>query len=131
MISLNGHAIEARLYAENPAHDFLPSTGTLHALHLPEGEGVRVDSGVREGDRVSPFYDPMIAKIIAWGEDRETARARLRRALADTALLGVATNLGFLARIAADPEFAAGGADTGFVERRRAALVAPRPLPLP
>jgi 3-methylcrotonyl-CoA carboxylase alpha subunit len=124
-IALRGHAFEARLYAENPAAGFLPSTGTLYCLQLPEGEGVRVDSGVEAGDVVSPFYDAMIAKIIGWGEDRETARARLLRALADTALLGVATNLGFLARILADPDFAAGGADTGFIERRRAALLAP------
>jgi len=124
-IRLTGHAIEVRLYAENPAKDFLPSTGTLHFLHLPEGEGVRVESGVRAGDPVSPFYDAMIAKVIAWGEDRATARARLGRALADTALLGVQTNLGFLARILADPEFAAGTLDTGFIERRRAVLLAP------
>jgi 3-methylcrotonyl-CoA carboxylase alpha subunit len=124
-IALRGHAIEARLYAENPATGFLPSTGTLHCLHLPEGEGVRVDSGVEAGDEVSSFYDAMIAKIIAWGEDRETARARLLRALADTALLGVTTNLGLLARIAADPDFAAGEVDTGFIERRREALLAP------
>jgi len=129
-IALSGHAIEARLYAENPANGFLPSTGTLHALCLPQGDGVRVESGVRAGDRVTPFYDPMIAKIIAWGEDRETARARLGRALADTALYGVATNLGFLARIVGDPEFAAGRVDTGFIERRRAALLAP-PGPVP
>jgi len=129
-IALRGHAIEARLYAENPATGFLPSTGTLYCLQLPEGEGVRVDSGVRAGDRVSPFYDAMIAKVIAWGEDRETARTRLLRALADTALLGVATNLGFLVRIVADPEFAAGGVDTGFIERRRAALL-PAPGPVP
>ena len=77
---------------------FLPSTGTLHFLDLPQGEGVRVESGVRAGDAVTPFYDPMIAKLIAWGADRATARARLIRALADTALFGVATNLGFLAR---------------------------------
>src|SRR5207302_384336 len=103
-IALNGHAIEVRLYAENPARGFLPATGTLHALNLPEGDGVRVDSAVRPGDAVTPFYDPMIAKIIAWGEDREAARTRLGRALSDTALLGVATNLGLLARIVADPE---------------------------
>src|SRR6266568_3495031 len=105
-IARSGHAIEVRLYAENPARDFLPAIGTVRALHLPEGEGVRVDSGVREGDRVSPFYDPMIAKLIAWGEDRATARARLLRALADTALFGVTTNLAFLARVVADPDFA-------------------------
>src|SRR5436309_2551787 len=123
-------SIEARLYAENPATGFLPSTGTLHGLHLPAGEGVRVDSGVRAGDRVSPYYDAMIAKLIAWGEDRETARARLRRALGDTALVGVAANLGFLARVAADPDFAAGRVDTRFIQRRRATLLAP-PEPVP
>jgi len=132
-IVLNGHAIEARLYAENPARGFLPATGTLHALNLPDGRsaigpsafnGVRVESGVRPGDAVTPFYDPMIAKIIAWGEDRATARMRLGGALADTALLGVATNLGFLARLVADPEFASGRVDTGFIERRREALFA-------
>ncbi len=124
-IALQGHAIEARLYAENPARGFLPATGTLDGLALPQGPGVRVESGVRPGDRVTPFYDPMIAKIIAWGEDREAARARLGRALADSAVVGVATNLGFLARIIADPEFAAGAVDTGFIERRRAALLMP------
>ena len=129
-IRLTGHAIEARLYAENPAKGFLPSTGTLHFFHLPEGEGMRVESGVRTGDPVSPFYDAMIAKLIAWGEDRATARARLGRALADTALLGVQTNLGFLVRIVADPDFAAGAVDTGFIERRRTALLAP-PDPVP
>jgi 3-methylcrotonyl-CoA carboxylase alpha subunit len=124
-IALDGHAIEVRLYAENPAKGFLPSTGTLHFLYLPQGEGVRVESGVRAGDRVTAFYDPMIAKLIAWGADRATAQTRLGRALADTALVGVATNLGLLARILADPEFAAGRVDTGFIERRRAVLLAP------
>ena len=129
-IRLTGHAIEARLYAENPAEGFLPSTGTLHFLHFPEGEGVRVESGVRAGDRVTPFYDAMIAKVIAWGEDRAAARTRLGRALADTALLGVHTNLGLLTRILADPEFAAGAVDTGFIEGRRATLLAPSgPVP--
>jgi 3-methylcrotonyl-CoA carboxylase alpha subunit len=135
-ITLHGHAIEVRLYAENPARGFLPATGTLHALGLPGGPnlsvetGVRVESGVRAGDRVSPFYDPMIAKIIAWGEDRATARARLAGALADISLVGVATNLGFLARILDDPDFAAGRVDTGFIERRRAVLLPP-PGPVP
>jgi 3-methylcrotonyl-CoA carboxylase alpha subunit len=124
-IALNGHAIEVRLYAENPARGFLPSTGTLVALALPEGPGIRVETGVRPGGRVTPFYDPMIAKIIAWGADREDARVRLGRALADSAVVGVTTNLGFLARIVADPDFVAGGVDTGFIERRRAALLTP------
>jgi len=129
-IALKGHAIEVRLYAENPARDFLPATGTLHRLHLPENRDIRVDTGVRPGDTVTPFYDPMIAKIIAWGEDRAAARSRLARALADTAVLGVTTNLGFLARIVADPDFAAGAVDTGFIERRRDSLLAPpRPPP--
>jgi 3-methylcrotonyl-CoA carboxylase alpha subunit len=122
-IALAGRAIEVRLYAENPARGFLPATGTLHALYLPAGEGIRVDTGVQAGDLVTPFYDPMIAKIIVCAETREAARDRLVRALADTAVLGVATNLGFLARLAADPEFAAGRIDTGFIERRRDALL--------
>jgi 3-methylcrotonyl-CoA carboxylase alpha subunit len=123
-IALSGHAIEIRLYAENPARGFLPATGTLHQLHWPRGEAIRVDTGVRPGDTVTAFYDPMIAKIIACGDDRAAARARLARALADTAVLGVATNLGFLARIVADADFAAGTVDTGFIERRREALLA-------
>jgi 3-methylcrotonyl-CoA carboxylase alpha subunit len=128
-IALSGHAIEVRLYAENPARGFLPATGTLHRLHFPRGEAVRVDTGVRQGDTVTPFYDPMIAKIIAYGDDRALARARLIRALADTAVLGVATNLGFLARVIAAADFAAGLVDTGFVERRREALLAPADPP--
>src|SRR5205823_12187678 len=91
-IALRGHAIEVRLYAENPERGFLPATGTLHGLHFPEPDVARVDTGVRQGDAVTPFYDPMIAKIIARGGDRAAARARLQRALADSAILGVATN---------------------------------------
>ena len=122
-IPLRGHAIEVRLYAESPERGFLPATGTLRGLRFPQGEDVRVDTGVRQGDAVTPFYDPMIAKIIVHGEDREAARLRLCRALADTAVLGIATNLGFLARVVADPEFAAGRVDTGFIERRREVLL--------
>ncbi len=129
-IATSGHAIEVRLYAENPARGFLPATGTLRRLHLPHGDAVRVDTGVRQGDTVTPFYDPMIAKIIVSGEDRGAARARLVRALADAAVLGVATNLGFLARVVADPEFAVGAVDTGFIERRRETLLkSPHPAP--
>ena len=98
----------------------------MHGLRLPPPEIARVDTGVRQGDAVTPFYDPMIAKIIVWGEDRAAALGRLRRALADTAVLGVVTNLDFLARVAAHPEFAAAEIDTGFIERHRAALIPPR-----
>ncbi len=118
-----GHAIEARLYAEDPARGFLPQTGVLHRLRLPPPGLARVDTGVRQGDRVTPDYDAMIAKIVAWGADRPAAIRRLRRALAETAVLGLSTNLGFLARLAADPEFAAGAVDTGFIERRRETLI--------
>jgi 3-methylcrotonyl-CoA carboxylase alpha subunit len=123
---LHGHAIEARLYAEDPERGFLPQTGTLHGLRFPPSELARVDTGVRQGDVVTPFYDPMIAKIISWGEDRAAALGRLRRALAETVVLGVGTNRDFLARVAAHPEFVSGAVDTGFIERHRAALVPPR-----
>jgi 3-methylcrotonyl-CoA carboxylase alpha subunit len=125
-LEISGHAIEARLYAEDPARDFLPATGTLHHLRVPEGEPhIRVDTGVREGDAVSIHYDPMIAKLIAWGEDRAASLRRLRDALDRCEIVGVATNRDFLARVAASPEFAAGGVDTGFIARHRDALVPP------
>jgi 3-methylcrotonyl-CoA carboxylase alpha subunit len=120
---LRGHAIEARLYAEDPERGFLPQTGTLHRLRFPSPETARVDTGVRQGDAVTPFYDPMIAKIIVWGEDRPAALGGLRRALAETAVLGVATNRDFLTRVAAHPKFAAGAIDTGFIERHRPQLI--------
>jgi 3-methylcrotonyl-CoA carboxylase alpha subunit len=123
---LRGHAIEVRLYAENPERGFLPATGTLHRLRLPS-QTARVETGVREGDAVTPFYDPMIAKIIAWGPDREAARTRLAHALAETGVFGVTTNLGFLARVIGDKDYAAAKLDTGFIERRKAALLAPSP----
>jgi 3-methylcrotonyl-CoA carboxylase alpha subunit len=125
-LRLQGHAIEARLYAEDPDRGFLPQTGTLHGLRLPSGDVARVDTGVRQGDRVTPFYDPMIAKIIVWGEDRPAALERLRRALAGTAVLGVVTNLGLLVRVADHPEFAAAAIDTGFIERHRDVLLSGR-----
>jgi 3-methylcrotonyl-CoA carboxylase alpha subunit len=121
-----GHAIEARLYAEDPERGFLPQTGTLHGLRFPPPEIARVDTGVQQGDIVTPFYDPMIAKIIAWGEDRWAAVNRLRRALAETGVSGVVTNLGFLARVVANAEFASAEIDTGFIERHRASLIPAR-----
>ncbi|HUJ47183.1 MAG TPA: acetyl/propionyl/methylcrotonyl-CoA carboxylase subunit alpha [Rhizomicrobium sp.] len=127
-IRLNGHAIEARLYAEDPQHDFLPSTGTLERLHLPESV-VRVDSGVREGDAVSPFYDPMIAKVIAHAETREAAAAKLAHALEEAQIAGLRTNTAFLIRALKHPDFVAGDIDTGFIPRHQAQLIPPKSDP--
>jgi 3-methylcrotonyl-CoA carboxylase alpha subunit len=131
-VSSRGHAIEARLYAEDPARDFLPATGTLQRLSAPPADGrhVRVDTGVREGDAVGIHYDPMIAKLIVWDETREAALRRLRGALGAYEVAGLATNLSFLGRVAAHPEFAKGGVDTGFIPRHRDELVPP-PQPVP
>ncbi|NVZ71162.1 acetyl/propionyl/methylcrotonyl-CoA carboxylase subunit alpha [Pseudomonas costantinii] len=117
-VPLIGHAIEVRLYAEDPANDFLPATGHL-ALYRESapGPGRRVDSGVEQGDSVSPFYDPMLGKLIAWGEDREQARLRLLSMLDEFAVGGLKTNLGFLRRIIGHPAFAAAELDTGFIPR--------------
>jgi 3-methylcrotonyl-CoA carboxylase alpha subunit len=127
-LAIHGHAMEVRLYAEDPARDFLPQTGTLHHLRFPED--ARVDSGIRAGDAVSIHYDPMIAKIITHGADRAEAIARLRRALAATEVGGLATNLDFLQAILRQKDFAAGIVDTGFIERHRAELL-PETQPLP
>jgi 3-methylcrotonyl-CoA carboxylase alpha subunit len=129
-LALRGHAFEARLYAEDPGRGFLPQTGTLRGLRFPPDDIARVDTGVRQGDVVTPFYDPMIAKIIAWGEDRPNALNRLCHAVAETAVLGVPTNLGLLARVAAHPKFGAADIDTGFIERHRDVLLpGPRAAP--
>jgi 3-methylcrotonyl-CoA carboxylase alpha subunit len=129
-IALAGHAIEARVYAEDPGRGFLPSTGRLDHLRFPlESEGLRIDTGVAQGDSVSPFYDPMLAKVVAYGADREAALRRLRTALAASQVVGPATNLDFLLRITGDPAFAAGGIDTGHLERAREILLAPPEAP--
>jgi 3-methylcrotonyl-CoA carboxylase alpha subunit len=130
-IRIHGHAIEARLYAEDPARDFAPSIGRLARLRLPEGDGVRVDAGVRTGDAVSVHYDAMLAKLICHGATRDEALSRLSRALAETEIAGVASNLDMLGRIAAHPDFAAGGIDTGFIAREAASLLAPQRPPTP
>ncbi|MFD8571794.1 biotin carboxylase N-terminal domain-containing protein [Streptomyces sp. NPDC059639] len=122
-ITLTGHAVEARLCAEDPSRGFLPSGGTILALHEPEGDGVRTDSGLSEGTEVSSLYDPMLAKVIAYGPDRDTALRRLRAALARTVTLGVPTNAGFLRRLLAHPAVVAGQLDTGLVEREADSLV--------
>jgi 3-methylcrotonyl-CoA carboxylase alpha subunit len=127
-LAIQGHAMEVRLYAEDPSRDFLPQTGTLHHLRFPDE--ARVDSGIRAGDAVSIHYDPMIAKIITHGADRAEAIARLRRALAATEVGGLATNLDFLQAILRQKDFAAGKVDTGFIERHRAELL-PDAQPLP
>ncbi|HEY4268031.1 MAG TPA: biotin carboxylase N-terminal domain-containing protein [Galbitalea sp.] len=124
-VSLSGHAIEARLYSEDPARGFLPATGTVLALREPAGPGVRVDSSLADGLVVTADYDPMLAKIVAHGDDRAQALDRLTRALSDTVVLGVRTNLGFLLRLLATEEVRAGDLDTGLIERRLDDLVLP------
>lgn len=121
-----GHAVEARLYAEDPARGYLPATGVLQRLQLPEGlAGVRVDAGVVEGDSVSPHYDPLVAKIVAFGSDREAAWGRLQEALATTRVLGVRTNLMLLRRLAMAPELRRGAVHTTWLEGATAELLAP------
>lgn len=139
-LQLQGHAIEARIYAENPEKGFLPSIGTLHylrtppAVHFRVGDAVhapaaiRIDSGVREGDVISPFYDPMIAKLIVWGEDRPTALIRMRAALAQYRIVGLASNIGFLQRLVGATSFSEADLNTGLIEHHHAALF-PAPLP--
>ena len=132
-LRLNGHAIEARLCAENPDTEFLPSTGTLQVFRTPEAVrfirgDVRLDSGVREGDAITPFYDPMIAKLIVWAPDRASACARLERALADTHIAGLHHNAAFLRRVVASRSFAGADLDTALIERERPVLFSAPPL---
>ena len=122
-VVLNGHAVEARVYAEDPARGFIPTGGTVLAVHEPSGDGVRVDSWMTPGAVVGSNYDPMLAKVIAWGPDRAAALHRLDLALADTALLGVGTNTAFLRGLLADPDVRAGRLDTELVDRRLSTLV--------
>jgi 3-methylcrotonyl-CoA carboxylase alpha subunit len=124
-LSIDGWAMEARLYAEDPAKGFLPSIGTLELLQFGEGEGGRIDTGVYEGAEVSPFYDPMIAKVVAHGADRAEARERLAELLDDTAIWPVRTNTSFLINALAHPEFVAGDVDTGLIGRDGEAMTAP------
>jgi 3-methylcrotonyl-CoA carboxylase alpha subunit len=129
-INRHGHAIEARLYAEDPARDFLPAAGKIGLLRLPsETSELRVDTGFRPGDTVTPYYDALIAKLIAWGEDRPAAIRSLQKALATTKLAGIACNRDFLARIASHPAYAGGAQDTGFIPRHHTQLQAPMRAP--
>ncbi|MEU5308341.1 biotin carboxylase N-terminal domain-containing protein [Streptomyces sp. NPDC021562] len=122
-VTLTGHAVEARICAEDPARGFLPTGGTVLLLDEPAGAGVRTDSGLSAGTEVGSRYDPMLSKVIAYGPDRGTALRRLRAALAETVTLGVVTNAGFLRRLLAHPAVVAGELDTGLVEREAGGLV--------
>ncbi|HEX8479648.1 MAG TPA: acetyl/propionyl/methylcrotonyl-CoA carboxylase subunit alpha [Telluria sp.] len=141
-LAIHGHAIEARIYAENPEKGFLPSIGTLRHMDTPSAvsfelggnagstaggapASVRIDSGVREGDAISPFYDPMIAKLIVWGVDRAQALARMRHALGEFQIVGLATNIAFLKRLVEGDAFANADLDTGLIERNGATLFPP------
>jgi 3-methylcrotonyl-CoA carboxylase alpha subunit len=133
-LAINGHAIEARVYAENPEKGFLPSIGTLRFMDVPAHvafelggsaqapAGVRIDSGVREGDAISPFYDPMIAKLIVWGADRTQALSRMAQALSEFHIVGLATNIAFLKRLVEGQAFSSADLDTGLIERNNASL---------
>lgn len=127
-IALSGHAFEARVYAEDAAKGFLPATGTLHHLKFPdsapEGATMRIETGVRAGDAISPFYDPMIAKLVVHAKDRQAALDALGTALAQTEIAGSTVNTAFLAALAADADFSAGDVDTGLIGRHQQALTA-------
>ncbi|WP_338846495.1 acetyl/propionyl/methylcrotonyl-CoA carboxylase subunit alpha [Massilia sp. W12] len=142
-IQMHGHAIEARIYAENPEKGFLPATGRLHHLRTPaavefelgmqagQPAAVRIDAGVRQGDSISPYYDPMIAKLIVWGEDRKIALARMRQALAQYQIVGLSCNIGFLQRLCAGEAFSQADLDTGLIARNHDSLFPPAaPVPL-
>jgi len=135
-LRITGHAIEARICAENPDNQFLPATGTLHVYRKPAAASfargpVRIDDGVREGDAISPFYDSMIAKLIVQGDTREQALARLDGALAQTRIVGLATNVQFLRRVAASGAFAQAKLDTALIQRESAVLFQQEPVGLP
>ncbi|MBV9559941.1 MAG: acetyl/propionyl/methylcrotonyl-CoA carboxylase subunit alpha [Bradyrhizobium sp.] len=122
-VKIDGHAIEARVYAENPAKNFMPSVGKIRTWHAPnETEGLRIDAGYRGGDAVSPYYDAMLAKVIAWAPTRDAAIARLNRGLTETDVRGIVTNIPFLSALVTHPAVAANVIDTGFIERELKAL---------
>ena len=117
-VEFTGAAIECRINAEDPYNNFMPSTGKITAMTIPSGPGVRVDSGVTTGDAITPYYDPMIAKLICWGETRGEAILRMRRALSEYRILGVKTNIPFHQHLMDSTRFIAGQFDTSFVEER-------------
>jgi acetyl-CoA carboxylase biotin carboxylase subunit len=121
LVQPNGHAIECRVYAEDPEAGFMPSPGRIAGLSVPHGPGIRDDSGVSEGDEVPIFYDPLISKLIAWGEDRPHALARMGRALAEYDVRGIKTTIPFFKRLLDDEDFRSARFDTTFVDRHLAA----------
>jgi acetyl/propionyl-CoA carboxylase alpha subunit len=124
-VAAGGHAIEFRVYAENPAKNYLPAPGRLARADFPAGEGFRVDTGFEEGDEITPFYDPLIAKLIVKGADRQDAIARGRAMLADSRVEGLATNLALLRAVIDHPDFVAGRTFTDFLDVHRQELLAP------
>jgi 3-methylcrotonyl-CoA carboxylase alpha subunit len=117
-IKLNGHAIEARVYAENPQKNFMPSVGRIKTWRTPaEADGLRIDAGYRSGDAVSPYYDAMLAKVIAWAPTRQAAIDKLNRGLEETDVRGIVTNIPFLSALVTHPDVRANAIDTGFIER--------------
>jgi acetyl-CoA/propionyl-CoA carboxylase biotin carboxyl carrier protein len=130
-LSQRGHAIECRIYAEDPGQGFLPQAGTVLLYSEPRGPGLRVDSWIAEGSVVSVHYDPLLAKLIAWGETREVARRRAIAALREYAILGIRTNIAFLLQILEHPQFVKADIDTNFLDREATALAAAAQMPLP
>lgn len=129
-IKLNGHAVEARVYAENPTKNFMPSVGTISTWRLPaETGGLRIDAGYREGDAVSPYYDAMLAKMIAWAPTRDVAIDRLNRGLEDSDVRGIVTNIPFLSALITHQKVRANAIDTGFIERELSVLTSASPAP--
>jgi 3-methylcrotonyl-CoA carboxylase alpha subunit len=129
-IALNGHAIEARVYAENPHKNFMPSVGKIRTWHTPDpSNGLRIDAGYREGDVVSPHYDAMLAKVIAWAPTRDAAIDRLNRGLEESDVRGVVTNIAFLSALVTHPAVRANAIDTGFIERELKNLTPAPPVP--
>lgn len=125
-LSINGHSFEARIYAENPNSNFLPGTGTLSWLRPPQpSKHVRIETGVRQGDTVSVYYDPMIAKLVVWDQDRDSALRRLRSALEQYQIVGLHHNIEFLRQLSSHPAFVAGDVETGFIEKYRSDLLPP------
>jgi acetyl/propionyl-CoA carboxylase alpha subunit len=126
-VHLRGHAIECRVYAEDTEAGFIPATGPLHLVRFPSGEGVRVDHGVREGEPITSAFDPMIAKVVGYGDSRAQAIERTQQALRETVLLGTITNTGFLERVLAHPEFRAGRTHTAFLDEHPEVMVSQPP----